>query len=167
MFVKSIVSASSSCVGRGVSSACLFAQQSSRPSFVAVGFHHVYFDRTNLPDIGPFARFEFPAIGHVYDANDQPLIEMAREYRRNIKYEDIPPIVRDAILATEDKNFFSHSGVDYSTIPRVLSKVRIGASGVTPYKVSQDKRRSIAAASSRKADRRSRNSSCGVIFLKS
>ena len=95
-------------------------------ALVAVGFHHIYFDRTNLPDIGPFARFEFSTIGHVYDANDQPLIEMAREYRRNIKYEDIPPIVRDAILATEDKNFFTHSGVDYSVIPRVLGKVRIG-----------------------------------------
>ena len=96
-------------------------------ALAAVGFHHVYFDRTNLPDIEPFARFEFPAIGCIYDANDRPLIEMAREYRRITKYEDLPPIVRDAILATEDKNFFSHSGVDYSTIPRVLSKVRIGA----------------------------------------
>jgi len=96
-------------------------------AMVAVGFHHLYFDRTNLPDIGPFARFEFPAIGCVYDANNQPLMEMAREYRRNIKYDDIPPIVRAAILAAEDKNFFSHNGVDYSTIPRVLSKVRIGA----------------------------------------
>jgi len=94
---------------------------------VAVGFHHLYFDRTNLPDIGPFARFEFPAIGCVYDANNQSLIEMAREYRRNIKYDDMPPIVLAAILAAEDKNFFSHNGVDYSTIPRVLSKVRIGA----------------------------------------
>ena len=81
-------------------------------ALVAVGLHHVYFDRTNLPDIEPFSRFEFSTIGHVYDANGQPLIEMAREYRRNIKYEDIPPIVRDAILATEDKNFFTHSGVD-------------------------------------------------------
>ena len=96
-------------------------------ALVAVGFHHIYFDRTNLPDIGPFARFEFPTIGHVYDANDQPLIEVARQYRRITKYEDIPPIVRDAILAAEDKNFFSHSGVDYSIIPRVLGKVRIGA----------------------------------------
>ena len=95
-------------------------------TLVAIGLYHVYFDRTNLPDIEPFTRFEFPTIGHVYDANGQPLIEMAREYRRNIKYEDIPPIVRDAILATEDKNFFTHSGVDYSVIPRVLSKVRIG-----------------------------------------
>jgi penicillin-binding protein 1A len=95
-------------------------------ALAAVGFHHIYFDRTDLPDIGPFARFEFPAIGHIYDANDQPLMEMAREYRRNITYENIPPIVRDAILATEDKNFFTHSGIDYSVIPRVLGKIRIG-----------------------------------------
>jgi len=94
---------------------------------LAAGFHYIYFDRINLPDIGSFVRFEFPAIGRIYDANDQPFIEMAREYRRNIRYKDIPPIVRDAILAAEDKNFFSHSGIDYSTIPRVLSKVRIGA----------------------------------------
>src|SRR4030042_5571922 len=96
-------------------------------AFVAVGFHHVYFDRTNRPDIGPFTRFEFPTIGHIYDANGQPLIELAKKYRRIIQYEDIPPIVRDAILATEDKNFFTHSGVDYSVIPRVLRKVRIGS----------------------------------------
>lgn len=96
-------------------------------ALVAVGFHHVYFNRTDLPDIGPFARFEFPAIGCIYDADDRPLIELAREYRQITRYEDLPPIVRDAIIATEDKHFFSHSGVDYFTIPRVLSKVRISA----------------------------------------
>jgi membrane carboxypeptidase/penicillin-binding protein len=42
-----------------------------------VGLCHVYFDQTNLPDIEPFARFEFPAIGHIYDTNGQPLIELA------------------------------------------------------------------------------------------
>ncbi|MBU2692398.1 MAG: transglycosylase domain-containing protein [Candidatus Eisenbacteria bacterium] len=96
-------------------------------AIIAIGLYHIYFDRTNLPDIDSLANFEFPAIGCVYDANGQPLIELAREYRRITKYEDLPPIVRDAILATEDKNFFSHNGVEYSTIPRVLSKVRIGA----------------------------------------
>jgi len=95
-------------------------------ALIAGGLHRVYFDRTDLPDMGPFARFEFPTIGHIYDVNDQPLIELAREYRRIIEYEDIPPVVREAILAAEDKNFFSHSGVDYSVIPRVLGKVRVG-----------------------------------------
>jgi len=93
---------------------------------VVVGFHHVYRDRTNIPDLESFARFEFPTVGHVYDANGQPLIELAREYRLITQYEDIPPIVRNAILAAEDRHFFSHSGVDYSRIPRVLGKVRIG-----------------------------------------
>src|SRR6202162_4612015 len=92
---------------------------------VGVGLHHVYFDRTNLPDLEAFVHFDFPGIGHVYDINGQPLMEMATEYRWTSKYEDIPPVVRDAILAAEDKNFFSHSGVDYSCIPRVLGKLRI------------------------------------------
>jgi penicillin-binding protein 1A len=89
----------------------------------------VSFDREDLPNLGPFARFEFPTIGHVYDANGQPLIEFAREYREITQYEDIPPIVRDAILATEDKHFFAHNGVDYFSLPRVIGKVRVGAWG--------------------------------------
>ena len=96
-------------------------------AFASIGFYHLYFDRSKLPDMEAFARFEFPTVGTVYDANDQPLIELAKEYRKITKYEDIPPIVRNAIIATEDKNFFSHSGVDYSAIPRVLGKFRVGA----------------------------------------
>ncbi len=92
--------------------------------FTLGALHHTYLDRSNLPDVGPFTRFEFPAIGHVYDANGQTLIALAREYRQIVPYEAIPPIVRDAILAAEDKNFFSHNGVDYSSLPRVVSKVR-------------------------------------------
>jgi len=91
--------------------------------------YHVYFDRENLPDLGPFTRFQFPTIGHIYDVNGEPLIELAREYRQITPYEDIPPIVRDAILATEDKHFFAHNGVDYFSIPRVIAKIRVGAWG--------------------------------------
>jgi membrane peptidoglycan carboxypeptidase len=89
-------------------------------------FHHLYFNRHSLPDLGPFTRFEFPTIGRVYDSGGRPLIELAREYREITRYEDIPPIVRDAILAAEDKRFFSHNGIDYSSLPRVLGKVRGG-----------------------------------------
>jgi penicillin-binding protein 1A len=96
-------------------------------ALVSIGFYHVYFDRSDLPDMEAFARFELPTIGTVYDAHDQPLIELANEYRKITRYEDIPPIVRDAIIAAEDKHFFSHNGVDYSVIPRLLGKVRIGA----------------------------------------
>ncbi len=97
--------------------------------FTAGAVYHVYFNRSDLPDLGPFTHFQFPAIGHVYDVNGQPLIELAKEYREITQYADIPPIMRDAILATEDKRFFSHNGVDYSSLPRVIEKVRLGAWG--------------------------------------
>lgn len=86
---------------------------------------HVYGDRTNLPDPGPFVRFEFLKIGQVYDRNGAPLIEFAHERRIITPFGDIPEIVRDAIVAAEDKRFFSHNGIDYSTIPRVLWRVRL------------------------------------------
>lgn len=98
--------------------------------FTLNAVYRVYFDRQNLPDLGPFTRFEFPTIGHVYDTNGQPLIELAQEYRHITQYADIPPVVREAILAAEDKHFFSHDGVDYLSIPRVVGKVRVGANMV-------------------------------------
>jgi membrane carboxypeptidase/penicillin-binding protein len=62
--------------------------------FTIGALHQVYFGRENLPDLGPFTRFEFPTIGHIYDINGQPLIEFAREYRQITQYADIPPVVR-------------------------------------------------------------------------
>ena len=38
-------------------------------ALVSIGFYHVYFDRSGLPDIEAFTRFEFPTVGTVYDAN--------------------------------------------------------------------------------------------------
>jgi penicillin-binding protein 1A len=84
--------------------------------------HHVYFDRRGLPDIEPFVRFEPPAIGEIYDDRGEVLIELAREYRRVVTYDEVPVILREAILAAEDKNFFSHSGVEYRSLPRVVQK---------------------------------------------
>jgi penicillin-binding protein 1A len=83
-------------------------------------------DRSLLPDLGAFTRFEFPTVGHIYDNEGQPLIELAREHREITRYDDIPPIVRDAILAAEDKRFFTHDGVDGRSLPRALLKVRAG-----------------------------------------
>src|SRR3989449_2315779 len=84
--------------------------------------HHIYFDRSDVPDLEPFIRFELSTIGKVYDARGAVLVELAREYRQVVSYEEVPPVLRHAILAAEDKNFFAHSGVDYRALPRVLYK---------------------------------------------
>ena len=107
----------------GLASAALVALAALAPA--AMVFAHVYRDRANLPDLGTFVRFEFLAIGHVYDATGQPVIALARELRLITKYEDLPPVVRDAVLATEDRRFFTHNGVDYRSVPRVLRRIRV------------------------------------------
>jgi penicillin-binding protein 1A len=84
--------------------------------------YHVYFDRSGLPDLEPFIRFAPPSTGLVYDAHGRILIELARQYRHVVTYDEVPPILRQAILSAEDKSFFSHSGVDYLALPRVVQK---------------------------------------------
>ncbi len=103
----------------------LFCTTALAAVLVTAGFYHVYLDRNNLPDLKGFTRFEFPTVGCIYDANGRPLKEMGSESRQISRYKEIPPIVRDAILAAEDKDFFSHSGVDYSGCARVLYKIRL------------------------------------------
>ena len=55
-----------------------------------------------------FKRFEFPTTGHLYDADGRLLSSLAREHREITRYNEIPSIVRDAVLAAEDERFFSH-----------------------------------------------------------
>jgi penicillin-binding protein 1A len=88
----------------------------------AVLVHHVYFDRTDLPELTPFLLFQPPTTGEVLDARGEVVIQLAREYRRVVTYGELPLVVRQAILAAEDKNFDSHSGVDYGALPRVIQK---------------------------------------------
>jgi len=87
--------------------------------------HYIYFDRGDLPDLERFIRFEIPTTGAVYDARGAVLVELAREYRRVVSYDDVPPVLRGAILAAEDSNFFTHSGVEYRALPRVAYKTMV------------------------------------------
>jgi penicillin-binding protein 1A len=110
---------------------CLAASSLVLPLLLlAVGFiHYIYFDRSGLPDLEPFIRFELSTTGRVYDVRDTVLVELAREYRRVVSYDEVPPILRDAILAAEDKNFFSHSGVEYRALPRMVYKTVVHSVG--------------------------------------
>jgi penicillin-binding protein 1A len=118
----------SACSRRAV---CLAASSLVLPLLLlAVGFvHYIYFDRSGIPDLEPFIRFELSTTGRVYDVRDTVLVELAREYRRVVSYDEVPPILRDAILAAEDKNFFSHSGVEYRALPRMVYKTVVHSVG--------------------------------------
>jgi len=58
---------------------------------------------------------------------------MASEYREITTYAEVPPIVRGALLAAEDKNFFSHNGIDYASFARVVWQTPDCESAGAPY----------------------------------
>ena len=134
--------------------ACFAAPPLILLSLPVVGLaYHVFFDRNGLPDMEPFIRFTPPAIGEVYDARGTVLIRLAREYRRVVSYDEVPPVLRHAILSAEDKHFFTHSGVDYRAWPRVLQKT--AARSLAAWGAGEAGLRMLLAT----GDRRSRSSS--------
>ena len=59
------------------------------------------------PDLGA-AEIEPELVTNLFDS--------AREKRRPVRYEDLPPILVQAILSAEDKRFFEHPGFDFIRI---------------------------------------------------
>ena len=84
----------------------------------------LYFNPEKAPNIKPYVEFHAPATGVIRDANGEVIIELAKEsqYRKVITYDQIPAVVRQAILSAEDERFFSwhHRGIDYWAITRAV-----------------------------------------------
>ncbi|HNY43722.1 MAG TPA: transglycosylase domain-containing protein [Bacteroidales bacterium] len=49
-----------------------------------------------------------------------------RENRSNVSYDELSPHLIDALIATEDVRFHSHSGIDFKALPRVFSGILTG-----------------------------------------
>lgn len=58
----------------------------------------------------------------IYSSNGTLIGKMFAENRTNIQYEDIPKHLVDALVATEDKRFFKHEGIDGRSYLRVFFK---------------------------------------------
>mgnify|MGYP002783788383 CR=1 FL=1 len=67
----------------------------------------------NLPDADALVEYESPLPTVVRDINGEPFHSYARERRVQLEYADFPPMLIRAYLSAEDKNFFSHGGIDY------------------------------------------------------
>lgn len=55
----------------------------------------------------------------IEDRNGSPLLELAAsdgQWRRSLKYDQISPHLRDAIIAVEDSHFYKHNGVDWPAV---------------------------------------------------
>src|SRR5947207_12955028 len=61
----------------------------------------------------------------LYAADGRFIAEIGLERRTVVKLDQIPPIVRNAFIATEDKRFYKHAGIDWKRVPSaILSDLR-------------------------------------------
>lgn len=98
-----------------------------------------YFSR-DLPDYSRLKDYEPPNLTRIHAGDGRLLAEYAAERRVFVPYEAIPPLVKQAFLSAEDKDFFHHAGVDFQSIARAgltnlkglgSDKRPIGASTIT------------------------------------
>ncbi len=94
----------------------------------------------DLPDYSALKDYEPPVVTRVHAGDGRLLAEFAQENRIFIPSEEIPDLVKNAFLAAEDKNFYTHKGVDPMAIARAMlsnlqnygtGKRQIGASTIT------------------------------------
>ena len=76
---------------------------------------------SQLPDYNPAHQQKIAHDGYMYDRNGELLTVLrGRESRVLLTSNQINPIMKQAIVAIEDKRFFDHRGVDMRAIGRAL-----------------------------------------------
>src|ERR1700687_5643931 len=68
----------------------------------------------DLPDYSQLQDYEPPVMTRVHAADGSLLAEYANQRRLYLPIQAIPKLVINAFIAAEDKNFYEHSGIDFS-----------------------------------------------------
>jgi len=74
----------------------------------------------NIPDYKFLKSYKPPVSSKVYSGNGDVVADFSKEKRIFVPYESIPQNVINAFLSAEDKNFFSHPGVDAKGVLRAV-----------------------------------------------
>ncbi|MFS0657255.1 PBP1A family penicillin-binding protein [Niallia alba] len=65
----------------------------------------------DAPELNP-ETLKDPISSTIYDKNNKEIAKVGAVNRDYVNYEDIPDLVKDAFIATEDSRFFKHHGID-------------------------------------------------------
>ena len=79
----------------------------------------LYFS-SGLPDYKKLSNYQPPISSRVYSEDGKLIAEYAIEKRLFVPFESIPNKVINSFLSAEDKNFFSHPGIDAKGVMRAI-----------------------------------------------
>src|ERR1700721_431623 len=68
---------------------------------------------TDLPQVDALENYRPSSITELYDDRDRVIGSFALQRRVVATYEDFPPVLRDALVSIEDKDFYTHSGINF------------------------------------------------------
>jgi penicillin-binding protein 1A len=78
--------------------------------------------KSDLPQVQQLEDYRPNVITELYADDGRTIGSFALERRIVVPYEQIPKVLKDAIIATEDQHFEEHWGVDFYGIVRALAK---------------------------------------------
>ena len=76
----------------------------------------------NLPDYKFLKNYKPPVSSKVYSGKGELVNDFSTEKRIFVPFNAIPKVVINSFLSAEDKNFFSHPGVDAKGVLRAVIK---------------------------------------------
>lgn len=72
---------------------------------------------------------KFTQMSELYDTEGNLITKMGNENRTEISYDDLPEVLIDAIIATEDSKFFQHNGFDLARFMKASMYQLVGKNG--------------------------------------
>ena len=76
----------------------------------------LFVDSSDLPQIHALEDFQPDVVTELYADDGQVVGNFALQRRVLLSYEQIPPVLKDAIQTTEDQHFEEHWGVDFTRV---------------------------------------------------
>src|SRR5438270_2199762 len=71
---------------------------------------------TDLPQVDALEAYRPSSITEIYDDHGVVIGSFVLQRRVVASYEDFPPVLRDALVSTEDKEFYTHPGINFFRI---------------------------------------------------
>ena len=79
--------------------------------FVLIGCGFLYYIYLTAPEFDTHLLYKKES-SNIYDSKGELIATIGTEKRQLVEYEDLPQVLIDAIIATEDSRFFQHHGFD-------------------------------------------------------
>ena len=124
--------------------------------FLIIGGVLLYYYDKVRGEVNYIVNYKPPLTTKIYDRNSKVIANIFdKENRVYAKYDEIPPYVIEALLATEDTSFFEHHGVNFEAIFRAIIKdIKAGRFVEGASTITQQLVKNMVLSSKKKIERK-------------